>query len=1227
MEKVYRKAPVFLAMTAMLAAPWGTLQAQNTADEPIISLKTAVYNPENPDQTILLRFMATEATTIEVDFGFGRKPYIVSASQDIADATAVQSAVTSAGEVKVYGDGSKIDYLDFEGIYMTELSMNGLDNLSFVNFSHNQLAQFDFSPYTRLMALQIDDNPFDKGLTIGKDCKELTILNVNQIEHMDAGFDMTAYPALQSFTAWNTGGLTSLDPSACTSLLQLSIDGTDVSTLDVSNNNVLKILNISGTKISSIDISANTELVEFYCDHEGSRNNEYKIGSIDVSKNVNLMRFSCSGNNLTSLDVTKNAMLTDLYAAKNKLTKLDLSKNDYLMNVTLRGNDFDFATLPENPGFNQYFWNPMNPMKVNPSYAEGAVIDLSAKVLREGGDTYAALLAINEENPSEPIELEENVYYTYKDGVMTLLKSYPDSVRMEFFNTLFPEGPLATTNFMLKTPEEFGKPTKIAAITTVSGSAELDGKLTLTVSGASETSPADIYVDLGDGELSRLSTTGTTALSGTTKGRELGIYLTDGLHLTGLAINGLALNSINLDKARELETLTLTDANLSAISLPWNNLLREITITGNPLRKIDLTGASKSFVKNVLTRLDLSGNKLTEIIIENAEPLLYLNVADNKLTAFDPGKPDLLKDFIASGNMLSSIKTDKCQNLENLDVSDNMLDRLDFYDGVFEQLHSLNIKGNNFTFANMPLGLAPEAEFTYAPQNILKIASKGNKVNFSEQCRDINGNYTTFTWKKEDGTPLTEGTDYSIAGGVTTFINTEAGMVYCELANAGLPALSGDDVLRTSLIEVAPMPTDVMASFVTAKTGETVQLSLAATEPNSYIYIDWTGDGSVSEYPLQTGYTLFEATTKADADVKVYAYGEQNIISVFSISGASMKSIDVSKLTNAVSISISGAGLKTVELPQSDRLTELNLENNSLTNVDLSGTPNIYALYLSGNNLSEIDLDLVPRVEWLSLARNNFSSIDVKGRSGIYLLDLNNNNLSEIDLTGCTGLGALGLSDNNLSTIDVSMCPGLRQLILNRNRFTFATLPLPRDEWGTQYTYSGQADVEATCTDGKVDLSSQNVVADNATEYYWFLGEPELDQEGYLTGVMLEAGTDYSVNDGVTSFYVKPDEELTCVMLNPVFPALALFSTPVAVDKALVSGIDGVEATSGVTVTVSGSDIIVGAPDGTPVTVSNLEGMTIAAATADGAETAVATVAPGIYIVKAGDTVRKLLVK
>lgn len=128
-----------------------------------------------------------------------------------------------------------------------------------------------------------------------------------------------------SFDAYANKSLRTLNTLGCPKHQRLSIDGTNVQSLDLSKNPTITILNISDTGIKEIDLSNLTYLQQFYADHQSSSmNTDAKLTKLDVSKNEKLVYLFASGNLLTDIDLSHNRYLQNLYLADNKLTGINL---------------------------------------------------------------------------------------------------------------------------------------------------------------------------------------------------------------------------------------------------------------------------------------------------------------------------------------------------------------------------------------------------------------------------------------------------------------------------------------------------------------------------------------------------------------------------------------------------------------------------------------------------------------------------------------------------------------------------------------------------------------------------------------------------------------------------------------------------------------------------------------------------------------------------------------
>lgn len=1208
----------FFSSKALLAVLTASAALTASAQDPIITLHTNLYNIAGAENHFVVYMGMTSDDTVEIDGGYGPTTFNVSQAvynptTAAIDASQIVTTVSPEGVVTIYGDASKIDYIDFQGTYITSIEMSNLTNLEIINFDNDELQALDLTPFTKLQSVSLKGNPFDVSpLIIGTNKPDLAILNLNLTGQVESSFNISNYPNLMSFTAWNCQSLSQCDPSGCPNLLQLSIDGTAVSSLDVSNNPRLSILNISETRISDIDLSHNQALTQFYCSNtSGVTNTDVHLNSIDVSHNPELVYLFCGGNDFTSLDLSQNSKLITLSASYNKLSSIDLSGKPDLFDINISYNNMDFATLPINPGtWGDYIYT-QNDMKVARSFPVDGSLDLSARVLRKGYNTYVQMARRSPENPAE-ITYLDGTYFTFTDGVVNFLKPVADSVFMQYSCDAFPDGFLNTTPFVVKTAAEYGKPVVVAQFQIESIPADGLSQLRLAVAGASEASPVTVYIDLGDGTLTPCSIT-TSSLPDQPNvklpfsGYLCKIAVTDDAIITGFGYDGHLTKAI-VSGLTALQTLDLSDCGLYTIDLSENSSLTHLNLSHNNLREVVLFDSRAWMNKRHLSYIDLSYNQLTAFEVPDNRVARYLDLSHNNIPELMMRDSDNLIHFNVAANSLESLNMSYAAGLQYLDASDNQLSTIVFAEGVAPDY--INISGNKFTFANMPQ-LPAAAETVYAPQRDIAIPVIGPAVNLSNQYLRINGHLTEYAWAFEDGADAVEGVDYTVNEGVTRFLTTDKGKLIGRLTNAGLPLLT----IYTTPIQPTQNPDRVLATFTTPVGGQNASLSLAGNYDGMGLYIDWSGNGDLDQYVLGTTYRLFEATTTGEAEVKVYTYSADDRLTVFSIDNVTMSSIDASQMTDLINFSVTNASLTNdgLILPENPALLELILEGNRLTDIDLSAYPNLVALSLTNNRLTSYDLSKHPQLQVAALAYNQLTALTFNNPR-LWFLAVAQNNLESLDLSKARNLETLSVSHNRLSTLDVSRLSRLHNLYVDFNRFNFATLPPVLDTYAA-YVYANQADINPTVTDGcRINLAyTATSASGSATEFYWYKGYPELDEEGYFVGDELTADTDFTIAAGVTTFLGSFDN-VVGVLTNEAFPEMYLLTTAVNVVDAGVGNVavDG----AGYTVKALNSAITVNGPAGSRVALYTTTGQLVATAViaADG-EVTFSNLAPAVYLV------------
>ena len=1217
-------AVIVLAMMPFVA------NAQDTA-KPIVTFRTNIYETHGTSNAFSLVLGATDSCYMDVDCGFGLSEYeVVPAIFDDGSGsitgTYVECTVSKDGIVKIYGDADKLDYINASGCYIEWIEFAEGVELDILDLSHNELKRLDLTNQTKLRALYLSDNTFtaETPLVIGANKPDLYILELSIIGHMDPNFNLSDYPNMMSFDGYHNVSLTQIDPTGCPYLQRLTLDVTNVSSVDVSKNPNLLILNVSETKVTSIDVSKNKYLRELYCSHIGAYNNSYKIEKLDVTNNPNLYYLFCGGNKLTELDLSKNTKLQYLDAQDNYLTSIDLSNcKNSLYQVYLNKNCMDYVTLPTNPGtWNTYYYE-QRPMAMEKSYPIGKEFDFSKRVLREGTTTEVAVYAISEYNDSIS-ELLDNSYYSYADGKLKILKAHVDSMKVVFANSLFNENYLVTSKFMVKSASEYGKPTNVFNFTTeLSAGAQI--QFGVGIEGATAENPIDFYVDFGD--MKQVKFTATSSLTPATAnvvGTRAGygsvvVYAPEGVTVSAINVKDIPMYSADVTKLASLRELTIANAGLYTIDLTWNRCLRSLDLSGNNLSVLSLSGTNNSYSKNELSHINLSHNQLIAVTLNDMRCVHHLDLSHNQLSemiSFYNG--DYVEYIDLSHNEFFELDFTYCYELKHLDLSYNKLPSVVMPEQ--SKLEYFACNNNLFTMPTLPAhGTLKDENYIYAPQSDFLIATKGPGVDLSSQNRE---GKTTYVWKKASGETLVEGVDYSEENGVTTFINTTMGKVYCEMTSSLYPGFAGDKVFKTTQIEAAGMPTNLIATFKTVNEGDSVSLSLAAAKAGTALYIDWNGNNTVSQYVLEESYKLFDAVTKAGAEVKVYTYEPTEAITVFSMDGAKLESFDGSKLTDAINITVGGAGLSEIKLPVgSTKLQELSLEGNEFTSFDFSQFPALTTIAMAENNLTSVDLTKNPNVGLFSAAYNQLSEIKLNNPN-LWALYLDNNNFTSIDLSGVKNLSQFSIGHNQLSEINIDVVPNLIMLVINNNNFTFKTLPLKKNL--IVYYYHGQAPINAVCVDGKVDLSDQIKVGNTPTVYQWFIGVPGVNQDtGVLEGEELYIDEEYTLENGVTTF-LNDFEGIMCVMTNSELPNVYIFTDLMDVKKSGVEAIEG-EAAS---VTVNGNNVIVKCAEaGAAIKLYAVNGAEVRNAVTVAGETVLSDVAEGAYIVTVGNKVAKIVVK
>ena len=193
--------------------------------------------------------------------------------------------------------------------------------------------------------------------------------------------------------------LSTIDVSKNVNLTYLGLGDNDLSTIDVINNVNLTSLDLDDNNLRTIDVSNNTNLTSLNL----QSNN---LSTIDLSNNVNLTKLDLYRNNLRTIDVSNNTNLTYLYIRYNKLRTIDISKNANLTNLELCGNKLTTIDVSKN----------VNLTKLELGSNNLSTIDISKNTNLTELDLY--------KNNLSTIDLSSNVnlteLYLYRNNLSTI---------------------------------------------------------------------------------------------------------------------------------------------------------------------------------------------------------------------------------------------------------------------------------------------------------------------------------------------------------------------------------------------------------------------------------------------------------------------------------------------------------------------------------------------------------------------------------------------------------------------------------------------------------------------------------------------------------------------------------------------------------------------------------------------------------------------------------------
>ncbi len=614
--------------------------------------------------------------------------------------------------------------------------------------------------------------------------------------------------------------LSSLNVQAATELRTLSANDCGLYDVDLRYNRCLNTLNLSGNRLYEIDLSGiygNYEKFSLF-DLDLSHNDlsevtiisTLQIKNLDLSYNK-LKEYSLKDYDwLETLDLSHNELeneislryladARDIDLSNNHLKSVLLPEFTALERINMSGNNLTIATLPLSSELNgaDYIYAPQLPIHIE---TRANAIDLSGQY-RDIDGAVTSFTWLNAEG--KPLTVGTDLVCA--DGKTTFLNNDLGMVHCHLTHPAFPqfEGDdvLSTTDV-----EVSGAPDVLVASFTTLEDRE-DGEVIFA-----SLDKSTLFIDWkGDGsDLAAYPTEeeyiGYTGQH-TYAGANVKVYsFSSPENITVFSLYDMKLADVDLSALTGAVSLAVSGAGISPddIRLPENPLLAELTLSGN-----EFTDYPYFDKYPALSSLQLSYNHIPTFDAAKVPTLQVLSIDNNHLSGITFDNPYMWGVAVGS-NDLTEIDLNGLPNLHQIGVDHNQLSQIDL-SPVAETIRVVDLSSNRFTFATLP-------DFYTFP--MLNRAYIGNQAPVDAECVDgkvdlssmlqANGAGTVFSWYLGEayydaetdmivGEELIEGDDYTIAGGVTTFLKDFDGKVMCIMTNDLYPGL----LLNTPLITVA----------------------------------------------------------------------------------------------------------------------------------------------------------------------------------------------------------------------------------------------------------------------------------------------------------------------------------------------------------------------------------------------------------------------------------------
>lgn len=482
--------------------------------------------------------------------------------------------------------------------------------------------------------------------------------------------------------------------------------------------------------------------------------------------------------------------------------------------------------------------------------------------------------------------------------------------------------------------------------------------------------------------------------------------------------NGTIEDMTGIEDFDALQTLTVSNNNLTELSLTENTNLEELSCGDNNLVSLDIS-------QNVnLVDLSCADNQLTNLDISNNTSLQFLFAGDNQLQNIDLSNNISLREVFLFNNPLDDLDVSSNTNLEHLDITDTNIVNIDINQNP--NLIYLDISDNNINEIDLS-------------QNLQLFMIRADNTNIETLNTSSNPNLEEVVMQFG----FLNTVDFSQNSNLRLLLLGSNALVDVDLSNnSNLEDVRvGQNSLET--LNMKNGNNENITSFYATANNTLFCIEVddeVAANNGTGVYANWNVDAQVefSEECASTNELTFVPDNAFEQKLIDDGYDDvlDDYVLTANISGIetfSLFGLGVSDLTGIEDFSsltfftASNNQITETDLSQNSNLSILNIGDNLLTSIELGNIP-LTELIIDNNQLTSFDASSFPQLNDLRINNNNLFTIDVINLNNLNVLHVHNNPLDEIDLSGTTNISWLSCFSTDIQILDLGQQTSLSTL-------------------------------------------------------------------------------------------------------------------------------------------------------------------------------------------------------